>query len=131
MSAACRGLLNSAATGADLRMDAELLEMCQEQIDRDARYRAEVEPYWSRGEDEPKEMFERHCASVPRYHEVRMAIAKAEAATLAGVVAKARVILASSPRPDELFEPNEIFETSEGLAWSLARDLLALVEQAQ
>ena len=131
MNATRRGLLGSAVTVADLRMDAELLDLCQEQIDREARHRAEIEPYWSCGEDEPKEMFERHCASVPRYHEVRMAIAKAEAASLAGVVAKARVVLASSPRPDELCEPNELFEKSEGLAWSLARDLLALVERAQ
>lgn len=100
--------------------DAKLIALCQKLVDREREHQAVCDPYWDQGKDPPAEVYEWMRESVSDFHDVRVEIGSIPATTVPGLLAKARMIVALSgptgehPRSDEY------------VAWSLARDMLAL-----
>ena len=100
--------------------DAKLVALCQEQVAREHAHFAACQPYWDQGQDPPGEVMEQMRASVPGFHRARRKIGATSATTVPGLLAKARMIV-------EYAGPMGVRpEDDEYVAWSLARDLLAL-----
>ena len=100
--------------------DAKLVALCQEQVDREHAHLAACQPYWDQGQDPPEAVMEPLRASVPGFHRARRKIGATSATTVAGLLAKARMIV-------EYAGPMGVQPEGEDfVAWSLAKDLLAL-----
>ena len=114
----------AAVTRADLPTyvgpDAKLVALCQEQVAREHAHSAACQPYWDQGQDPPAEVTEQMRASVPSYHKARRKIGITPATTVAGLMAKARMVVEYAG-PEGVQPGDDDF-----VAWSLARDLLAL-----
>ena len=100
--------------------DAKLVSLCQEVVSREHAHLAACQPYWDQGQDPPNGVLEQMRASAPGFHRTRQKIGTTAAATVPGLLAKARMIV-------EYAGPEGVPpDADDYVAWSLARDLLTL-----
>lgn len=111
-------LLAAAAPAVPASPDAALLDLCERLASIEAEMRALEAPFYARGEDVSVSVHNyQRDVLVPQIRQLRLDIGNTEATTRAGLIGKARAVLADYQTAEEV-------DHDHYLAWSIARDLL-------